>query len=78
MWGVVDRKAGGLADARHIPHYVHRFVISGKLFITFNCTYFMPIQVITCLCHILNKNVNIVTSLFYQYELQLRKDHLKK
>ena len=34
----------------------------------------MFIQVITCLCHILNKNVNIATSLFYQYELYPRKD----
>ena len=53
----------------NIPHYVYRVVLSGKLFIAFNCTYFMSIQVITCLCHILNKNVNIATSLFYQYEL---------
>ena len=37
----------------------------------------MSIQVITCLCHIINKNVNIATSLSYQYELQPRKDHMK-
>ena len=74
MMCLTAHRAKQMTRCFNIPHYVYRVVISGKLFTAFIyiyilITYFMPIQVITCLCHILNKKVNIATSLFYQYEL---------